>query len=375
MQSSAAALPSEWYTDPSVFHRELELIFERSWQCIGIADALSAPGDHITGQVGRVPVVVVRDEAGRLRAFVNVCLHRCSVIVEGAGNSRTLQCPYHAWAYDLDGRLIAAPRFKDEPGFELSDFRLEEVGITCLGPFVMVNLDRSAPPLTEVLDGLEERMAADGMRFDGLVHVGHWESEQASNWKVLVENFNECYHCPVAHPQFSALLAVDPDHYALESTRWTSRAVVPMRPGGREAVGGFPDGGNHVGQYALIWPAFTLNQNPGPRRAVACWFEPLAPGRTRVVCETYADPAADPKEIEALDAFSTRVALEDQVLVESVQRGLSSGRVSRGRLMLGSERLVAHFDGLVAEALGAAVDVHGPGPLNSRSSRMSTASP
>ena len=83
--------------------------------------------------------------------------------------------------------------------------------------------------------------------FEGLAHVGHWENEQDANWKVLVENFNECYHCPVAHPQFSRLLAVDPDHYALETARWTSRAVVPLRPGGAQAVADYPEGGNELG--------------------------------------------------------------------------------------------------------------------------------
>jgi phenylpropionate dioxygenase-like ring-hydroxylating dioxygenase large terminal subunit len=348
---AAAALPSHWYTDQLVFERELERIFERTWQCIGVVDALSSSGDYISGQVGRVPVVVVRDERNQLRAFVNVCLHRCSVIVEGCGNGRTLQCPYHAWTYNLDGQLVGAPRFKDEPGFDLAAFRLEEVGVACLGPFVMVNLDPAAPSLIEQLDGLEERMAPDGLVFEGLAHVGRWESEQDANWKVLVENFNECYHCPVAHPEFSRLLAVDPDHYALETTQWTSRAVVPLRPGGRQAVADYPEGGNELAQYALVWPAFTLSQSPGPRRVNACWFEPLTPGRTRMVCETYADPAARPEDIAALDAFSTRVTLEDQTLVEAVQRGLRSGRVQRGRLMLGSERLVAHFDQLVADAL------------------------
>ncbi len=222
--SRTGALPCEWYVEERVLEAELERIFERTWQCVGLIDRLAAPGDYITGQVGRIPVVVVRDLDDQLRGFVNVCLHRCSVIASGSGNLTKLQCPYHAWTYGLDGRLIAAPRFKSEPGFDFADFRLAELQVDRLGPFVMVNADPAAPSLHEQLDGLEERMREDGLNFDGLMHAGHWENEQEANWKILVENYNECYHCPVAHPQFSQLLAVDPDHYRLETARWTSRA-------------------------------------------------------------------------------------------------------------------------------------------------------
>ncbi len=347
----APAIPCEWYFDQRVLELEQERIFERSWQCVGVLGALERPGDYVTGTVGRVPIVVVRDEQGALRAYVNVCLHRCSVIAQGSGNCRKLQCPYHAWTYDLDGRLVAAPRFNREHDFDFADFRLEEVRVQCLGPLVMVNLDPSAPSLQDQLEGLLGRMAKDGLALDELEHAGHWESEQAANWKVLVENFNECYHCPTAHQQFSQLLAVDPEHYLIETARWTSRAVVPLRPNGAQAVAGYPEGENDKGQYALLWPAFTLSQSPGPRRVVACWFEPITPDRTLMVCETFVDPNMTSDEIDVLDRFSERVAAEDQQLVESVQRGLRSGRVPHAHLMRGSEGLVDHFDQLVLDAL------------------------
>jgi choline monooxygenase len=349
---AGAALPSHWYVDDGILERELELIFARSWQCVGLLHQLVDPGDFITGQVGRIPIVVVRDERGALRGYVNVCLHRCSVIAHGTGNAQQLRCPYHAWTYDFDGCLIAAPRFNLQPNFDFGAFRLEEVQVACLGPFVMVNADRSAPSLDEQLDGLEQRMKRDGLNYDGLVHSQHWESEQEANWKVLVENYNECYHCPVAHPEFSRLLAVDPDHYQVETSLWTSRSVTPLRAAGPSAIEGYPEGENDKGQYALLWPNFTLSQSPGPRRVVACWFEPITPHRTRVVCETYVDPNMSDEAIAVMNRFSTQVATEDQALVESVQRGLRSGRVPRGYLMTGTEQLVAHFDGLVKRALG-----------------------
>lgn len=132
----------------------------------------------------------------------------------------------------------------------------------------------------------------------------------------------------------------------------TARSRTPLRPGGAGAIDGYPPGENEKGQYALLWPKFTLSQSPGPRRVVACWFEPITPNRTRMVCETYVDPAIGEEAIAVLDRFSTQVAVEDQMLVESVPRGLRSGRVPRGYLMAETEQLVAHFDRLVSQALG-----------------------
>ena len=348
-------LPAEWYVSDEIFELETELIFERSWQCVGLASDLSHPGDYITATIGRVPVVVLRDAGGSLRGYVNVCLHRCSVIAVGSGNSSRLQCPYHAWTYDLDGRLVSAPRSDREESFDCSDFRLADVRVECLGPLVFANLDTDTISLEEQLDGLEARVAADGMVFDGLEHVRHWESEAAANWKVLVENFNECYHCPNAHPSFSRLLSVNPDQYVLETSRWTSRAVTPLRKYPEGAAPKYPydpTGENDKGQFALFWPTFTLNQSPGPRRIVAFWFVPVAPDLTRLVSETFVDPTASAEQIELMAKFSSSVAEEDRHLVESVQRGMRSGRVPRPRLMVDSERLVQHFDQLVVQALG-----------------------
>jgi choline monooxygenase len=352
--SSGGGLPSEWYVDETIFELEIERIFERSWQCIGLCEQVARPRDYLTGMVGRVPVVVLRDEQSVLRAFVNVCLHRCSVIAHGAGNRGLLQCPYHGWTYNLDGQLIAAPRSRREAVFDCADFHLEEVRVESFGPLVFVNVGPAARCLEAHLDGLEARMADDGLSFDGLVHAGHWESEAAANWKVLVENFNECYHCPGAHPGFSRLLAVDPDRYVLESSQWTSRAIAPLREyagGGVDKYPYDPSGEIRRGQFALIWPSFTLSQTPGPRRVVAYWFLPVSPERTRMVCETFLDPGMSPQQVAEMNEFSVQVAAEDQRLVESVQCGLRSGRVPRAHLMVDSERLVQHFDRLVLEAL------------------------
>ncbi|MGH9304739.1 MAG: aromatic ring-hydroxylating oxygenase subunit alpha, partial [Acidimicrobiales bacterium] len=254
-------IPADWYCDPAIFELERRAIFERSWQYAGRLDALGSVGDHVTATVGRVPVVVVRNKREELAAFVNVCRHRCAEVVLGPGHRNVLQCHYHAWTYDLDGRLVSAPRSDREKGFELEQYCLEQVRVDSWGPFVFVNVSAEGPTLQEVLSGLPEQMAADGLDLSHLEPVERSEWEVAANWKVVVENYDECYHCPVAHPSFSRVMEVDPVSYQLESGRWWSRASTPLRvwPEGRQVELPYdPTGPATRGQFAFLWPNFTL---------------------------------------------------------------------------------------------------------------------
>ena len=202
------SLPAAWYTDPALATRESDRIFRRSWQYVGRAEQVARVGDFFTGTLAEVPVVVVRSETG-VRAFVNVCRHRRHEVVAGAGNRRSLQCPYHAWTYDLDGCLRAAPRSQREAGFELADYPLLPVGLDTWGPFVFASLDHDARPLAHYLGDLPAVIAESGLRLEQieLHHREDWQAE--ANWKVMIENFLECYHCPVQHPGFSTVVDVD----------------------------------------------------------------------------------------------------------------------------------------------------------------------
>src|SRR5918998_701591 len=141
--SIVRTIPWDWYRDPAVLAREQEAIFRSAWHYVGIR---GEPGDVVPGWAGHVPVVLVRAGDGEERAFVNVCRHRGSVVVEEPGKRKTLQCPYHAWTYDLDGSLRAAPRSERE-GLDLSEVSLAPVRLEGWGPFRFVNLDDDAAPL------------------------------------------------------------------------------------------------------------------------------------------------------------------------------------------------------------------------------------
>jgi choline monooxygenase len=180
-------LPWSWYTDPEVLRAEQEQIFRRTWQYAGHLGQLPEPGSRFAARAGDVPVLVVRDEGGEVRAFLNVCRHRGSVLVDEPGTSATIQCRYHAWTYGLDGSLRAAPR-ADE-GLDRGDLGLRPVRVETHGPLVFVNPDLDAPAFDRLPD-----LELDALRF----HV-RLPYVLEANWKVALENYLECYHCPVAH--------------------------------------------------------------------------------------------------------------------------------------------------------------------------------
>ena len=328
------SLPSHWYVDPGRLDGELERVFDRSWQYAGPAELVAEPGSFLTTQAGRVPIVVTRDTDGELNAFVNVCRHRgAEVARERNGRRKSLQCHYHAWTYGLDGSLRAAPRTQ---GLDLDDVALPRATAGTWGPFVFVNPDPEAAPLEETLGELPTMVAEAGVPLDA-VHLRRNASyEIEANWKLVVDNYLECYHCPVAHPGFSQ--AFDVDDYTL--TEYPTFSV--QRTPGREAGEGL---------YAFLWPNFTINVYPGPGNVSVNLFVPVAADRTLALFEYYLADAVSDGEAEEFVAFVDQVQREDTELCELAQRGLRSGRLAQGLLVPGREDGLVHFQRLVREAL------------------------
>ena len=156
-------IPWSWYEDPEVARRERDRIFMRSWQYAGRTAELTAPGSYVATQVGGLPVVLTRDRDDTLRAFANVCRHRGAIVARGAGERGTLQCPYHAWTYGLDGCLRGAPRTRDDPGFDTEGLGLVPMAAGTWGPFAFVNPDADAEPLEQALGDLPAVVAAHGL--------------------------------------------------------------------------------------------------------------------------------------------------------------------------------------------------------------------
>ncbi|MEX2048597.1 MAG: aromatic ring-hydroxylating dioxygenase subunit alpha [Gemmatimonadota bacterium] len=349
MIDATRSLQWSWYTDPAVLQLEQERIFRRSWQYVGHADEVAEPGSFSATRAAHVPVVLVRDEEGMLRAFLNVCRHRGSIVCDGSGKRTTLQCPYHAWTYGLDGKLLSAPRAGREGGIDTDELGLVPLLLETWGPFVFVNPDPDAAPLSELLEDVPERIAAAGIDVDALRFLERTESEIAANWKICSENFLECYHCPVAHPGFSAVVDVSPDSYLLETGSWRMSQFGPPRPEPRGTYD--PSGEIERGQFHLLFPGTVINVMPGRPNLSIGPIVPLAPERTYRCLDYFVADDADDAWIEELLAFDNEVGAEDQVLVERVQQGVRSGLLDQGRLLTESEQLVAHFQSLVLDAL------------------------
>jgi choline monooxygenase len=292
---------------------------------------------------------VTRARDGELRAFLNVCRHRGFPVVEGAGKRETLQCPYHAWTYNLDGSLRTAPRSDEEPHFPKDELGLRSVAVGTWGPFVFVNADREAEPLADALGSMPAQVAELGLDVDDLVFHTRWEAEVAANWKIVCENFLECYHCQVAHPQLAELLDVSADAYALSTEGRLSSQRGPTREGGGTTM--HLGGELQRGQFHFLWPNLGVNIFPGRPNISIGPIVPETPDRTYRFLDYFFGSDVDQPWIDELMAIDDQVGKEDRVLVEGVHRGMASGGLEHGWLMGRSEQLIGHFQQLTREAL------------------------
>jgi phenylpropionate dioxygenase-like ring-hydroxylating dioxygenase large terminal subunit len=336
-------LPYGWYTDPEILRRERERIFRPAWQYVGHTGQLAQPG-YFAADAAGTPVVVTRDREGALRGFVNVCRHRGHVVADGEQSRETLQCPYHAWTYGLDGRLRAAPRSEEEPDFPQDELGLSPVSVDTWGPFVFAAADPHAEPLASALGSLPAEVAELGLDVESLVHHSRWEADVEANWKIVCENFLECYHCQVAHPGFSEVIDVSPDAYELSSDGRLSTQHGPLRTAP-------PQGELPRAQFHFLWPNLGINIFGGRPNISIGPIAPLTPARTHRFLDYFFGPNVETEWIDDLLAFDDQVGKEDRALVESVQRGVGSGALERGVLMSRSEQLIGHFQALTEAAL------------------------
>ena len=344
------AEPLAWsaYADPALPPRERERIFAGAWQYVGHLGELGEGPGYMATRVGDIPIVVTRDQDGLVRAFLNVCRHRGSILATGAAGRETLQCPYHAWTYGLDGALKAAPRSNREPGFDCEGISLRPASVGVWGPFLFASPNPEAVPLSDVLGDLPGLVAAAGVDVDELRHHSRAESTVDANWKLVSENFLECYHCAVAHPGFSALVDVSPDAYELELGGSFSSQFGPVRVNGS---GLDTDGEVTRSQFHFLWPNTMINIFPGRANFSIGPVLPAGPGRTERFLDYFFGPGVDAAWISELLELDGQVGAEDKVLVENVQRGVATGLIERGRLLPESERLIVDFQQRVQAAL------------------------
>lgn len=193
----AHAMPPGVYTSPEFLEQEIKHVFAHDWVTVGRASALSRPGDYLTYELAGQPIFVIRDNDGHLRAMSNVCLHRMSTLLEGSGNRRAIVCPYHAWTYNLDGTLRAAPAMTLNTGFCKEAYKLPQIRCEEWLGWIMVTLNADAPPVSEQLAEVQALIEDYGM--ENYIETFRETHIWHTNWKTLAENFMESYHLPVCH--------------------------------------------------------------------------------------------------------------------------------------------------------------------------------
>lgn len=355
----AATLPASWYTDPRMLPLEREHIFWRSWQPVAALENLARIGDFVTCEVQGEPLVITRDLKGELRAYFNVCRHRAGPVAAGRGNRKSLQCRYHGWTYDLNGKLMHAPEFDGVENWDKSDVCLPEVQVATYGPFVFVNLDQSAPSLMETLGGIPQEVEAAGFNLDSMRFVERRDYIVKANWKVYIDNYLEGYHIPIAHP--GLFKEIDYDQYRVEAFGTYSKQYAPIRPAREGEIQGrdrryVREEGEAQALYYWVFPNVMLNLYPDNLQINI--ILPIDHETTLTIFEWYFEGPGTGEGWESMQqsmAFSDEIQREDMEICETVQRGLKSRSYDQGRFSVKRENGVHHFQSLVYAHLAEAV--------------------
>ena len=359
----AETLASRFYTDPAILALEKTRIFHRSWQLVGTLSqpcggrngvplTIADPETYFSFDLVGEPVVVVRDQAGVLRAFSNVCRHRAGPIAEGAGCRKVLNCAYHGWTYTLDGRLIGTPEIDGLEFFDRSTMGMVPLRCETWQQFIFVNFSKDGPSLVEYVGNIPQ--LAREFSFEGLALAERREYTVACNWKVYVDNYLEGYHIPIVHP--GLMQEIDYPRYRCETFRYHSQQLGPVKPlkAGEGVERVYPPGiGLEEALYFWVFPNLMLNIYPD--NVQTNLVVPLTHDKTLTIFEWYfhyANSAKVRQRAAKAIEFSHVVQQEDMHICEAVQRGLQSAAYDRGRYSVKRENGVHHFHRLLAEFLG-----------------------
>lgn len=358
--SGTLTLPRTYYTSALIYSQEQERIFGERWLCIGRNDALTTPGAYTLHDVLDESIIVLRDHAGVLRAFYNVCRHRgTQICTAAAGQLRhTLQCPYHAWTYALDGTLVGAPQMDGVPAFDKTEYGLHPVAVAEWEGFVFVNLAADPQPFAAAYAPLLDKFPQ--WHLPALQVVQRIVYDVQANWKLIFQNYNECYHCPTLHPVLNQLTPYTGAWNDLEEGPILGGPMVlsaeSMTMTGRICATPFADLSDEergLVFYYTIFPTLFLSLHPDYVLTHRC--EPLAPNATRIICEwlfhpdEVAKPGFDPS---GAVEFWNMTNKQDWHICELSQRGVQSRAYTPGPYS-DLESVLAAFDREYLRALAA----------------------
>jgi Rieske 2Fe-2S family protein len=304
--AGARTLPQEYFVSREVFDEEQEKVFSRQWVLVGHESQVAQAGDFFVPDVAGESLIVARDKNGEIRGFYNVCRHRGTRLCEErSGHSAAIQCPYHAWTYALDGRLIGSPHMDEVPGFDRSDYSLHPVNLGVWEGFIFVNLADDPAPLEEWFAPLAGKFSH--WNLPRLKSAKRVEYDVKANWKLMFENYSECYHCPGVHPMLSKVSPYDSAENDLtegpflggfmkinkgRSLTMSGEACalrIDHRPSPSYGAAGEQEGKERVFYYSMF-PNMLLSMHPEYVMVHQLW--PQSPEQTLIVCDWFFHPDA-----------------------------------------------------------------------------------
>ena len=348
------SLCADAYTSRQWLDVDLDAIITKSWQWVCHEEKLPGPGAFVTAEIAGNPVCVVRDNGGQLRGFYNVCKHRAMRLLDGDGKKSRIMCPYHGWTYDLQGRLVSSPATGHLQDFDPGSICLDSVQVEVFCGFVFVNLDPNAESLLQQSGDLADEIEFWAPDIHELTHSRRLNYTIESNWKNVIDNFLECYHCPIAHKDFCTL--VDMNTYKV-----TTHGIYSshMAEAGKTVNSAYNVDDAAVQDHAVwwLWPNTCLMRYPGRGNMIVMQVIPDRPNRTLETYDFFLESSEpDANEVEAIRYLDEVLQAEDIWLVENIQKGMNTPAFTQGRIVYDpngsgkSEHAVHHFHGLVLDA-------------------------
>ena len=354
----STTLPSSWYRDPAIWRLEHEAIFYRSWWYLGHVSDLPRRGDYLTGRIVDQNVLVIRGHDEVLRAFHNVCSHRAHPLLEGCGNAAFIICPYHQWTYDANGRFRNGRGCEPLKDWTDANADLKPVRLEDYGGFLFVNLDAGAVPLIDQAGRFLEDMHRACPRLPDLVRACRWEVDVAANWKTVIDNNHECYHCDVNHRSLMELVDYDGQAAWSDDGITFSHRIAARDLDNTAYRLEAADVEQQEALFGYIWPAAIPLMYPGSPHLAIFQVLPTGPETTRERWDFYFT-SREPSELERrfMDYIRTVLVVEDARLCENVQQGLNSLGYHQGRFVVDrdhpeySEHHVHFFQSMVLDSL------------------------
>jgi Rieske 2Fe-2S family protein len=328
----AKTLPQQYFVSAKIFAKEQETIFSEQWVLVGHQSQIARAGDYFVTEVAGESLIVVRDKATKVRAFYNVCRHRGTRLCEKEiGHLSAIQCPYHAWTYSLDGKLVGAPHMDDLPGFDKTDYSLHAVNLALWEGFIFVNLGGGSSNAEKWFAPLAGKFTH--WNLPHLRSAKRIEYDVRANWKLIFENYSECYHCPGVHPALQKLTPYDLAENDLCEGPFLG-GFMPIINGKSLTMSGhacaLPVGDIQAQDHARvfyysIFPNMLLSMHPEYVMVHQLW--PRSPDRSLILCDWFFHPEAfarkDFKPDDAVE-FWDMTNKQDWHVCELSQQGITS---------------------------------------------------